>query len=221
MGAVLCSHYYSIVSTLHRNFLPINKEHIPSAKSTSKAVTSARACIHLAPSIKNVVPASHHLAFFIQNLFSSSVIILLYAMHVVNAQAAAQALDTAHNSIAALEAWEGQWPGARKCRELLNDLACTAAEAMKAGPRVAPPAPSPSAPMGSPGLTLSTSNVPPVAGPSSPLSPTTRFDPATLTSGSRPGAVRSRPSKPRRDRSHDPYTHTRQGSRSGPSYKDG
>jgi hypothetical protein len=221
MGAVLCSHYYSIVSTLHRNFLPINKEHIPSPKSTAKAVSSARACIHLAPSIKNVVPPSHHLAFFIQNLFSSAVIILLYAMHVTNTQAAGQALEAARNSIAALEAWEGQWPGARKCRELLNDLATTAAEAMKtsaglpqpAGPSGARPgkAPAPS------GLSLSTSMTPHVQGPSSPRSPT-RYDLSPANAAGRPGAVRS---KARRDRSHDPYTHSRQTSRTGANFRDG
>jgi hypothetical protein len=213
MGAVLCSHYYSIVSTLHRNFLPINKEHIPSPTSTAKAFSSARACIVLAPSIKNVVPPSHHLAFFIQNLFSSAVIMLLYAMHVANSQAAGQAFEAASNSIPALEAWEGQWPGARKCRELLNELASTAAEAMKAGPRpvtaIAGTGPVPGRANPPSGLSLSTS-VASVPGPSSPRSPTARFDTA------RGGAVR----RPRRDRSHDPYTHTRQTSRSG-SFKEG
>jgi hypothetical protein len=221
MGAVLCSHYYSIVSTLHRNFLPINKEHIPSQTSTAKAFSSARACILLAPSIKNVVPPCHHLAFFIQNLFSSAVIMLLYAMHVANTQAASQAFEGASKSISALEAWEGQWPGARKCRELLNELASTAAEAMKAGPQPVPQLSHMGHPGGKvpppPGLSLSTS-VPSVQGPSSPRSPTGRYDNNPLNAAGRAGAVRSRP---RRDRSHDPYTHSRQTSRSGSSFRDG
>jgi hypothetical protein len=137
---------------------------------------------------------------------------LLYAMHVANPQAAGQAFEAASNSIVALEAWEGQWPGARKCRELLNELAHTAAEAMKVGPRpIAATTSVGGAPgrVGAPGLSLSTS-VAPAAGPSSPRSPTARFDPT------RGGAVR----RPRRDRSHDPYTHGRQNSRSG-SFREG
>src|SRR6202021_2010292 len=81
MGAVLCSHYYSVLTTLHRNFLPVKREPPVFTKSVVKAVSSARSCIRLAPSIKNIVPPSHHLAFFIQHLFSSAVILLLYSMH--------------------------------------------------------------------------------------------------------------------------------------------
>jgi hypothetical protein len=220
MGAVLCSHYYSMLSTLHRNFLPINKERLPSPMSMKKAVQSAQACIHLAPTIKRVVPASHHLAFFIQNLFSSAVIIILYAMHASEPRAANAALDTARSAMGALEAWDGQWPGARKCRELLAELATTAVDAIRAGSRHpnrdAAPLPSPPlAAMGPPGLTLSTSMHRPVPGPSSPRSPT-RWDQVPPSAGGK--AVRT---KPRRDRSHDPYTHSRQGSRSGASFREG
>ena len=132
MGAVLCSHYYSILTTLHRNLLPVKRvqPELPSAKSTVKAVSSARSCIRLAPSMKHVVPPSHHLAFFIQQLFSSAVILLLYAMHAPEPRASAAAMEEAKSSLAALESWEGNWPGARKCKELLVDLTNTASEAI-------------------------------------------------------------------------------------------
>lgn len=130
MGAVLCSHYYCIVTTLHRNFIPVRRDQLVTPKSTAKAVSSARSCIKLAPSMKHVVPPSHHLAFFIQNLFSSAVILLLYAMHSTDARAANQAMEEAKSTLAALEAWEGQWPGARKCKELLIDLVTTASDAI-------------------------------------------------------------------------------------------
>ncbi|GBE79261.1 fungal-specific transcription factor domain-containing protein [Sparassis latifolia] len=131
MGAVLCSHYYSILTTLHRNFLPLKRDQPVSPRSTAKAVSTARACIRLAPSIKSVVPPSHHLAFFIQNLFSSAVIILLYAMHSVDPAASTAAMDEVANCLSVLGSWEGHWPGARKCKELLEDLAATAREAIK------------------------------------------------------------------------------------------
>ncbi|KAI0356597.1 hypothetical protein OH77DRAFT_1520108 [Trametes cingulata] len=139
MAAVLCSHYYSILTTLHRNFLPVKREQPVAPRSTAKAVSTARACVRLAPSIKNVVPPSHHFAFFIQNLFSSAVIILLYAMHTTEPLASQAALDEARSCLAVLESWEGFWPGARKCKELLEDLTGKASEAIRAAAAVHPP----------------------------------------------------------------------------------
>ncbi|PPQ77711.1 hypothetical protein CVT25_011146 [Psilocybe cyanescens] len=135
MGAVLCSHYYSVLTTLHRNLLPVKLEQPVTPKSTVKAVSSARSCIRLAPSMKHVVPPSHHLAFFIQHLFSSAVIVLLYAMHASEPRAANAAMEEAKSTLTALESWEGQWPGARKCKELLTDLINTATEAIAKGPK--------------------------------------------------------------------------------------
>ncbi|KAF7981566.1 hypothetical protein HWV62_32590 [Athelia sp. TMB] len=131
MGAILCSHYYSVLTTLHRNFLPVKREQAVVPKSTAKAVSSARSCIRLAPSIKNVIPPSHHLAFFIQHLFSSAVIVLLYAMHAGDPRAAHAAMEEGKSCLGALESWEGYWPGARKCKELLSELAITADEAIR------------------------------------------------------------------------------------------
>lgn len=131
MGAVLCSHYYSVLTALHRNLLPVKRDQPIAPRSTAKALSSARACIRLAPFIKNVVPPSHHLAFFIQHLFSSAVIILLYAMHVTDSKAAELAMNEAQSCLPALESWEGHWPGARKCKELLEELMATAREAIR------------------------------------------------------------------------------------------
>lgn len=132
MAAVLCTHYYSILTTLHRNFLPVKPDQPVLPRSTAKAVSTARACLRLAPSIRNVVPPSHHMAFFIQTLFSSAVIILLYAMHTTDTGAARTAMDEARSCLGFLENWEGSWPGARKCKELLEDLIATTTQAIRA-----------------------------------------------------------------------------------------
>ncbi|TRM68359.1 fungal-specific transcription factor domain-containing protein [Schizophyllum amplum] len=134
VGTVLLSHYYSVQMTLHRNHLPVKRVQPAnpklSAKSTVQAVSAARSCIRLAPSMKAVVPPSHDLAFFLQHLFSSAVILLLYAMHTPNNTAASAAMEEAKSPLMALQSWEGVWPGARKCRELLSELVHTANQAM-------------------------------------------------------------------------------------------
>jgi hypothetical protein len=130
MGAALCSHYYSVLTALHRNLLPVRQGQPPAPRSSAKAVSSARICIRLAPFIKNVVPPSHHLAFFIQHLFTSAVIILLYAMHVADPGAANSAMEEVQSCLAALGSFEGHWPGAQKVKELLVELMTTAREAV-------------------------------------------------------------------------------------------
>ncbi|KAJ7904289.1 fungal-specific transcription factor domain-containing protein [Mycena olivaceomarginata] len=189
MGAVLCSHYYSVLTTLHRNLLPVKRDQPVTAKSTVKAVSSARSCIRLAPSMKNVVPPSHHLAFFIQHLFSSAVILLLYAMHSSEPRAASAAMDEAKSSLGALESWEGHWPGARKCKELLIELTNTASEAVAQSG-------------------TETTHPPPAAGSS--VSPgRERRRSVIIATGSGPGSGRVAKNKPRRNQSRDPGTSTR------------
>ena len=196
MGAVLCSHYYSVLTTLHRNLLPVKPDQLVTAKSTVKAVSSARSCIRLAPSMKHVVPPSHHLAFFIQHLFSSAVIVLLYAMHASEQRAASAAMDEAKSTLVALESWEGQWPGAKKCKELLIDLINTATEAITQGTRGKPSA----------GTTAQSSQ------PSNPSPPThERRRSVTIggvTSGPAPGRVVMK-GRPRRNQSRDPSVSNR------------
>ncbi|OBZ66079.1 hypothetical protein A0H81_13954 [Grifola frondosa] len=118
MAAVLCSHYYSILTTLRRNFLPVRRDQPIAPRSTANAVSTARACIRLAPSIKAVVPPNHHLAFFIQNLFSSVLIILLYAMHATDPTASHTAMDEAKSCLTCWRSGRGTGLGhgsARSC----------------------------------------------------------------------------------------------------------
>ena len=188
MGAVLCSHYYSILTTLHRNLLPVKRDQPVTAKSTVKAVSSARSCIRLAPSMKHVVPPSHHIAFFIQHLFSSTVILLLYAMHVSDPRAATAAMEEAKTSLIALETWVGIWPGARKCKELLMELTETASEAIAQGStnQTAITLQSPSAPAPAPAMPRRRS--------------------VTITTAASSGAGRVIKGRSRRNQSRDPST---------------
>ncbi|KAF6762750.1 fungal-specific transcription factor domain-containing protein [Ephemerocybe angulata] len=221
MGIVLCSHYYSLVTTLHRNFLPVKRDDSVTAKSTLKAVSTARHCIKLAPSFQTLVAPSHHLAFFIQNLFSSAVIVLLFSMHTTDTRAAAVTLDEAKGTLSALEAWEGQWPGARKCKELLIELVNTATEAIARHQKDAnvngpPPASPPSRHERRRSVTIGTTTSSVPSGRGVKTSRTRRNqsrDPGT-TSSRRMAAVSPYPSRQR------PYDDTESGERSaGPLYQ--
>ncbi|CAE6514327.1 unnamed protein product [Rhizoctonia solani] len=135
LGAILCSTYYAILITLHRNFLPTRRNvrlsWNPSSHSVGKAVGAARSCIFLAQSIKDVIPRSHCIAFFIQFLFSAAVIVLLCLMHATDEGAAQTALAEVDSCLTCLESLEDAWPGARRCKELLEDLQNAAKETMK------------------------------------------------------------------------------------------
>lgn len=197
MAAVLCTHYYSILTTLHRNFLPVKADQPVHPRSTARAVSTARACLRLAPSIRNVVPPSHHLAFFIQTLFSSAVIILLYAMHTTDPGASRTAMEEAKTCLGFLETWEGSWPGARKCKELLEDLIGTASEAINAVVTGQAQAGLPGAPASNASSSAPQSNLPSGTASPSPLASGSMAAPANVPSS----ADRM---KNRRNRSRDP-----------------
>lgn len=123
IGSTLASYYYAILITLHRKSLsPRRMGRTPFSNSASKAIQTARACIRLAPSTKDLIPPSHHLAFFVQFLSTSAVIVLLFAMHALDEAMASSAMSEVQMALATLQALEGQWPGARKCTELLESL---------------------------------------------------------------------------------------------------
>lgn len=138
----LASSYYAILITLHRKSLSprrIRSRSTPDSNSVPKAVQSARACIRLAPSAKDVISPSHHLAFFIQFLSTSAVIVLLFAMHAPDEATAATAMGEVQGSLTTLRALEGRWPGARKCTELLDSLVEVARGVMKRGDQSSSP----------------------------------------------------------------------------------
>ena len=51
-------------------------------------------------------------------------------MHTTDVGASQMAMEEAKSCLGILEGWEGYWPGARKCKELLEELAATAGEAI-------------------------------------------------------------------------------------------
>lgn len=126
IGSILASSYYAVLITLHRKSLSprriIRSHPLSGSTSAAKAVQSARACIRLAPTAKDIIPSSHHLAFFVQFLSTSAVIDLLFAMHAPDENMGNTAMNEVQEALTALRTLEGQWPGAQKCTELLESL---------------------------------------------------------------------------------------------------
>ncbi|KZO93208.1 hypothetical protein CALVIDRAFT_540196 [Calocera viscosa TUFC12733] len=124
MAAILCTSYYAILISLHRVFLPTSRRHALQAVSTSvaKAVSASRNCILLAKALRNIIFPSHHLAFFVQYLFSSAVILCLCIMRLMDENAIKQSMPEVMQCIQCLHDLEVVYPGAKKCRELLTQL---------------------------------------------------------------------------------------------------
>lgn len=96
-----------------------------------KAVFASRSCILLSLTTKEAIPRSHHLAFFTQALFSAAVIILLCARFATVESAARTASEEVNTALVCLDGLEGAWPGARKCKELLQELVEATRQAMR------------------------------------------------------------------------------------------
>ncbi|KZT62356.1 hypothetical protein CALCODRAFT_548993 [Calocera cornea HHB12733] len=123
MAAVLCTSYYAILISLHRVFLPTSRKHGPAVStSVAKAVSASRNCILLAKALRNIIFPSHHLAFFVQYLFSSAVILCLCIMRLMDENQIKQSMPEVMQCIQCLHDLEVSYPGAKKCRELLTQL---------------------------------------------------------------------------------------------------
>ncbi|WVQ84324.1 hypothetical protein IAT38_006476 [Cryptococcus sp. DSM 104549] len=133
VSAILSNSYFTILITLHRNFLPSNPDFPrpkppPDSQSLAHCVDAARSVIHIASQSRTLIPPTHHLAVFCQYLWSSAVILLLcevQARDTVIVEAVSSQVDACRRCLQALEP---VWPGSRKLKELLNDVSNRAKE---------------------------------------------------------------------------------------------
>ncbi|ORX40691.1 fungal-specific transcription factor domain-domain-containing protein [Kockovaella imperatae] len=133
VSATLSNAYFTVLLTLHRNFLPSNPDYPrprpPSnSQSLSHLVEAARSVIHVASQQSVLLAPSHHLSAYCHNLWSSAVVLLLCEV-----QARDQiVIDAVGSSVEScrkiLQALEPAWPGSRKLKELLNDAEARAKE---------------------------------------------------------------------------------------------
>ena len=103
----------------------------------AKALSLARDCVRLAPAMKNVVPSSTHLTMYLQGLFGSTVIILLYAMHVHDPKASTVAMEEARAMPRSGQVLGGCLAGREEAREAITK-AVTAVPRAEVGCHLSP-----------------------------------------------------------------------------------
>ncbi|ORY26678.1 fungal-specific transcription factor domain-domain-containing protein [Naematelia encephala] len=127
LSAVQSNSYFAVLITLHRNFLPSSPDFPrprppPGSQSLAHCVDAARSVIHVAGQQRVLLPPTHHLAVACQFLWTSAVVLLLcevQARDQVVIETVASQVESARRSLQALEP---AWPGARKLKELLNEV---------------------------------------------------------------------------------------------------
>nr|XP_019044249.1 hypothetical protein I302_07532 [Kwoniella bestiolae CBS 10118]OCF23179.1 hypothetical protein I302_07532 [Kwoniella bestiolae CBS 10118] len=133
VSAILSNSYFAVLITLHRNFLPSNPDYPrpkppPSSQSLARCVEAARSVIHIASQSRTLVPPSHHLAVYCQYLWSSAIILLLCEVQAKDQLVIETVGSHVESCRRTLQCLEPVWPGSRKLKELLNDVASRAKE---------------------------------------------------------------------------------------------
>ncbi|KAF8922155.1 fungal-specific transcription factor domain-containing protein [Mucidula mucida] len=117
--------YYSATINLHRPFIPNPRDSYASTSSEAsltKCVSAARACIRIGDMVQTTLPASHHLAYAVQQVCLSGVILLRVVTRVTDAALVTAILADAEKCASILEGLQEVWSGAKRCKEIVNEL---------------------------------------------------------------------------------------------------
>lgn len=132
---MLSNSYLLFFVILHRKFLPSSPDY-PRSKPTLSSqslvhcVDAARSVIHIASQSHILIPPSHRLAMYCQYLWSSAVILLLCEIQARD-EVVIESVDWQVQACrSCLQTLEPIWPGSKELKELLDDVASRAKEAM-------------------------------------------------------------------------------------------
>ncbi|KAK0466401.1 uncharacterized protein EV420DRAFT_1617658 [Desarmillaria tabescens] len=115
--------YYSATINFHRPFIPYPKEvHPTSEASLTKCVSAARACIRIGDMVKGTLPTSHHLAYAVQQVCISGVILLRVVTQVTDSVLVNVILVDAEKCCSMLKGMQDVWSGAKRCKEIVAEL---------------------------------------------------------------------------------------------------
>ncbi|KIK65651.1 hypothetical protein GYMLUDRAFT_364676 [Collybiopsis luxurians FD-317 M1] len=114
--------YYSAIINLHRPFIPDHLTSSSDLTSLGQCLTAARSCIRIGEITQEMLPASHHLAFAVQYITLSAVLLLRSITYVNQEDLVSAIISDAEKAIKILEGMEAAWPASKRCREIVSDL---------------------------------------------------------------------------------------------------
>ncbi|KAJ7590742.1 fungal-specific transcription factor domain-containing protein [Mycena floridula] len=114
--------YYSSIINLHRPFIPDQLTTSSDLTSFGHCLTAARSCIKIGELTQQILPTSHHLAFAVQYITLSGVLLLRSVLYVDQPNLVSAIIQDAEKCIGILERMEEVWPASRRCREIVSDL---------------------------------------------------------------------------------------------------
>ncbi|THV05382.1 hypothetical protein K435DRAFT_961147 [Dendrothele bispora CBS 962.96] len=114
--------YYSAIINLHRPFIP-DQSYTPSdLTSLIQCISAARSCIRIGEITQEMLPASHHLAFAVQYITLSAILLLRSIAYVNHPDLLSSIFSDAERCILILKGTETISPASKRCREIVTDL---------------------------------------------------------------------------------------------------
>ncbi|KAE9404478.1 hypothetical protein BT96DRAFT_813532, partial [Gymnopus androsaceus JB14] len=114
--------YYSAIINLHRPFIPDHATPSSDLSSLLQCTSAARSCIRIGEITQEMLPASHHLAFAVQYITLSAVLLLRSIVYIKQVDLVSAIISDAEKAITILQNLELIWPASKRCREIVSDL---------------------------------------------------------------------------------------------------
>ncbi|KAJ4472128.1 fungal-specific transcription factor domain-containing protein [Lentinula aciculospora] len=114
--------YHSAKINLHRPFIPDRLTSSSDHTSWIRCLTAARSCIKIGEITQEMLPASHHLAFAVQYITLSAVLLLRSTAYVNQPELFSTIISDAEKAIKSLEGMESIFPASKRCKEIVSGL---------------------------------------------------------------------------------------------------
>lgn len=91
-------------------------------RSLATCLSAARSCIRVGELARDVLPTSHHLAFAVQYITLSAILLVRSIAYVNQADLVEAILKDVDQAVVTLTDMQESWCGAKRCRELVDGL---------------------------------------------------------------------------------------------------
>ncbi|KAJ3936890.1 MAG: fungal-specific transcription factor domain-containing protein [Lentinula lateritia] len=126
--------YNSAKINLHRPFIPDRLTSSSDHSSWTRCLAAARSCIRIGEITQEMLPASHHLAFAVQYITLSAVLLLRSTAYVNQPELFSTIISDAETAVKSLEGMEGIFPASKRCKEIVASLLSVVRVKLYGGP---------------------------------------------------------------------------------------